>query len=175
MARDIDAKSLEAIEEIVRAHFPGGMSVQEIAAALKPNAPPRRTLQYQLRQLVDQKRLLREGERRGSRYRAPSIAEATSSAAGSACAGAMLASATSAAPVQAAAIRPGFACRRGACSPAPAIGGGQPSPLPAGGEAGRRGRQETGMRDHGERRTRRPRTCSRSVWRSMGNMRALCA
>ena len=83
MARDIDAKSLEAIEEIVRAHFPGGMSVQEIAAALKANAPPRRTLQYQLRQLVDQKRLLREGERRGSRYRAPSIAEATSSAAGS--------------------------------------------------------------------------------------------
>ena len=59
------------------------MSVQEIADALKADAPPRRTLQYQLRQLVDQKRLVREGERRGSRYRAPSIAEATSSAAGS--------------------------------------------------------------------------------------------
>ena len=82
MARDIDEQSLEAIEEIVRAHPPGGMSVREIAAALKADAPPRRTLQYQLRQLVDQKRLVREGENRGSRYHAPSIAEATGIAAG---------------------------------------------------------------------------------------------
>jgi hypothetical protein len=76
VARDVDEKSLSAIAEVVRAHPPGGMSRQEIAAALKAAAPPLRTLQYHLKQLVDQKRLVREGERRGARYHAPRIAEA---------------------------------------------------------------------------------------------------
>jgi hypothetical protein len=52
------------------------MTRQEIAAALKAAAPPLRTLQYHLKQLVDQKRLVREGKRRGARYHGPRIAEA---------------------------------------------------------------------------------------------------
>src|SRR5262249_42690382 len=58
------------------------MSVQEIAAALKTAAPPLRTLQYHLKQLVDQKRLVREGQRRWARYHAPRAAEAVGIAAG---------------------------------------------------------------------------------------------
>src|SRR4029453_12760377 len=81
VARDIDEHGLKAIERIVRAHPPGGMSMTEIAHVLGADAPPRRTLQYQLKQLVDLKRLVREGERRGTRYHEPSIADATSVAA----------------------------------------------------------------------------------------------
>jgi Fic family protein len=74
VAKDINEKSLRAIEEIVRAHPPGGLTASEIAAALTP-APPSRTLQYHLKQLVEQKRLIREGERRWTRYHAPRIEE----------------------------------------------------------------------------------------------------
>jgi hypothetical protein len=73
MARNIDLQSLRAIEDIIRAHAPEGMSVQQIAAALKP-APPSRTLQYRLKRLVDEKRLIRQGQRRWVRYYVPSIA-----------------------------------------------------------------------------------------------------
>lgn len=82
MAKDVDEQSLKAIEEIVRTHPPGGMSVSDIAAALKKAAPPPRTLQYHLRQLVDQKRLIREGERRWARYHVPRTIEAVGLAAG---------------------------------------------------------------------------------------------
>ena len=58
------------------------MGVREIADALKADAPPLRTLQYHLKQLVDQRRLVREGERRGTRYHAPRTAEATGIASG---------------------------------------------------------------------------------------------
>ena len=70
MAKHINEQSLKAIERVVRSHSAGGMSVQEIADALKAAAPPRRTLQHHLRQLVDRKRLAKEGESRWTRYRA---------------------------------------------------------------------------------------------------------
>jgi hypothetical protein len=82
VARDVDEQSLKAIEEIVRAHPPGGMSASAIAAALKKAAPPPRTLQYHLKQLVDQKRLIREGERRWARYHVPRIVEGVGTAVG---------------------------------------------------------------------------------------------
>lgn len=82
MARDIKEKSLRAIEQVVRAHSPQGMSARAIADALKTDAPPLRTLQYHLKQLVDQRRLIREGERRGARYHALRTGEATDITAG---------------------------------------------------------------------------------------------
>jgi hypothetical protein len=48
--------------------------VSEIVAALK-NKAPRRTLQYWLKSLTAQGRLLKEGERGGARYRLPGAAE----------------------------------------------------------------------------------------------------
>jgi len=83
MAKDVDERSLKAIEDIVRAHPQGSMSAKDIAAALE-HPPPSRTLQYHLRQLVGQKRLIMEGERRWARYAAPRIAEATGLAAATA-------------------------------------------------------------------------------------------
>lgn len=74
MAKHIAEQSLKAIEWVVRSHSAGGMSVQEIADALKAAAPPRRTLQHHLRQLVDRKRLAKEGAGRWTRYRALSPA-----------------------------------------------------------------------------------------------------
>jgi hypothetical protein len=60
---------LQAIEEAVR-HHPEGATAQQIADALE-SVPPRRTLQYRLKFLVDSKRLVMEGEGRWARYRAP--------------------------------------------------------------------------------------------------------
>jgi hypothetical protein len=71
---------LKAIEETVKRH-PEGMTAQEISEALK-SATPRRTLQYRLKSLVDDKRLVREGEGRRARYRGPRIAEAAGGTAG---------------------------------------------------------------------------------------------
>jgi hypothetical protein len=73
MAKHIDEQGLRAIEQVVRTHPVGGMSVQEIADALKAAAPPRRTLQLHLRQLVDRMRLAKEGRGRWTRYRAGAI------------------------------------------------------------------------------------------------------
>lgn len=81
MAKDIDERSLKAIEAIVRAHSPQSVSARQIAAALT-RAPPPRTLQYWLKHLVDQKRLIREGERRWARYYVSRIAEAVGTADG---------------------------------------------------------------------------------------------
>lgn len=80
MARRIQDTDLEKIEEVVR-HNPEGVTAQQIADALKP-APPRRTLQYRLKSLVDDKRLFMEGEGRWARYRVPRIEEAAGAAAG---------------------------------------------------------------------------------------------
>jgi hypothetical protein len=73
VAKDVDPQSLTAIERIVRAHPSGTMSAGDIAAALGKAGPPLRTLQHHLKQLVDQKRLIREGERRWTRYRVPGV------------------------------------------------------------------------------------------------------
>ncbi len=80
MARRIQQEDLHAIEQVVRGH-PEGVTAQQIAAALEP-APPRRTLQYRLKSLVDERRLVMEREGRWARYLAPQIVEAVGVAAG---------------------------------------------------------------------------------------------
>ncbi len=82
MARRIQEQDLREIEEAVREH-PEGMTAQQIADALEA-APPRRTLQYRLKSLVDDKRLIMEGEGRWARYRTPQIAKAVGTAVGKA-------------------------------------------------------------------------------------------
>ena len=66
------------IEQAARRH-PEGMTAQQINDALE-SAPPRRTLQYRLKSLVDSKRLIMEGAGRGARYRVPRIVDASFSA-----------------------------------------------------------------------------------------------
>jgi len=63
MVRVIDEDNLGEIEELVRRHGHGGMTAQEIAKALA-SPPPPRTLQFRLKNLVDHKRLFKEGGRR---------------------------------------------------------------------------------------------------------------
>ena len=72
MARHIPEESLRAIEDVVKQR-PEGMKSPEIANAL--NTPlPRRTLQYRLKALVEDGRLLREGTGRWVRYRVTNLA-----------------------------------------------------------------------------------------------------
>jgi len=71
MARPIPAGELAEIEDVVRAH-PGGITLGEIAAALKERIPTR-TLQHRLKFLTDSGRLVREGERRWTKYRLPPV------------------------------------------------------------------------------------------------------
>ena len=68
MVRKVSERCLTAIEEIVRARFPEGMSAGAIAMAMNRAAPPPRTLQYHLSLLVGQKRLVRDGGRRCAHY-----------------------------------------------------------------------------------------------------------
>ena len=67
----IPEEELQAIEEIIL-QKPEGMTAQQIAEALDP-ALPHRTLQYRLKSLVDDKRLLVEGAGRGTRYLRPKV------------------------------------------------------------------------------------------------------
>ena len=69
MARHMREEHLQAIEEVLREH-PEGRTASQIEAAL-PTAPPRRTLQYRLKSLVDSKRLTMVGTGRWARYRLP--------------------------------------------------------------------------------------------------------
>ena len=71
MARRIREEYLQAIEEAVRQH-PEGMTAQQINDALE-SAPPRRTVQYRLKSLVDSKRLIMESSGRWARYRVPRV------------------------------------------------------------------------------------------------------
>ena len=68
MARPQPEDELEAIEKAVRAH--PGVTSAELADMLGEQVP-RRTLQHRLKGLVDDGRLVREGERRWARYRTP--------------------------------------------------------------------------------------------------------
>lgn len=68
MARALREEDLTAIEDVVRAH-PGATS-PEVEAALAGGVK-RRTLQYRLKRLVDDGRLIREGDDRWARYRLP--------------------------------------------------------------------------------------------------------
>lgn len=74
MPRRIPKADLRAIEDAVRSH-PEGVTAQQIADALE-TPPPRRTLQYRLKSLVDDRRLVMEGEGRWARYRVPGAGEA---------------------------------------------------------------------------------------------------
>jgi hypothetical protein len=77
LKRDHDA-DLQAIENLVRSHA-DWMTAQQISDVLSP-APARRTLQYRLNRLVEQRRLVSEGERRWARYRAPRVISAVGTA-----------------------------------------------------------------------------------------------
>lgn len=79
VARPIPEGELTAIEAIIREH-PGGVSLQEIAESL-PFPLPRRTLQYRLRHLADEGRVVLRGEKRGAKY-LPPVAAARGAAAG---------------------------------------------------------------------------------------------
>jgi Fic family protein len=80
MPKPIPEQDLKAIEEAVR-RYPGGASFQQIADAIGPGVP-RRTLQYRLKHLVNEKRLVQKGERRWARYRLPPQKDADAAAAG---------------------------------------------------------------------------------------------
>ena len=69
MARHVPEDHLRAIEEVLREH-PEGMTASQIETALA-TAPPRRTLQYRLKSLVDSRRLTMVGAGRWARYRVP--------------------------------------------------------------------------------------------------------
>ena len=69
MPRPMPTDELDELEKAVRAHG-GAVTASVIAEAL--SAPmPRRTLQYRLKRLVDDGRLVMEGEGRWAKYRAP--------------------------------------------------------------------------------------------------------
>jgi len=80
MAKRIPEEELQAIEAVVRAH-PNGFSIQDIARKLGTDIP-RRTLQYWLKYLVDENRLVTQGERRWLTYRIPAAAANGEAAAG---------------------------------------------------------------------------------------------
>ena len=69
MVRRIREENLRAIEAAVR-QYPEGRTAQQISDALAAT-PPRRTLQYRLKSLVDNKRLVMQGRGRSARYHAP--------------------------------------------------------------------------------------------------------
>ncbi len=69
MAKRIPEAELQAIEEAVRRH-PGPITAQEIARDLEADIP-HRTLQYRLKHLTDNKRLVKEGEGRWVKYLIP--------------------------------------------------------------------------------------------------------
>ena len=69
LARHVQEESLQEIEQVLRGH-PEGRTVSQIEAALT-TVPPRRTLQYRLKSLVDNTRLTMVGAGRRARYRLP--------------------------------------------------------------------------------------------------------
>ena len=71
MTRRIQEEDLLAIEDAVRQR-PNGMNTRQLHAALAP-APPRRTLQYRLKFLVADKRLILQGGGRSARYCLPEM------------------------------------------------------------------------------------------------------
>lgn len=69
MAKRVPEEKFQAIEAIV-SMFPNGTGIREIANKLDEEVP-RRTLQYRLKYLVNEGRLLTEGQKRGVKYRIP--------------------------------------------------------------------------------------------------------
>ena len=70
MAKSIPEQKLKDIEAVVSAH-PKGIAIQDINRELDENIS-RRTLQYRLKHLVDEGRLVKVGEKRGTKYLPPS-------------------------------------------------------------------------------------------------------
>lgn len=70
MARPIPEEDLTAIVDAARGQA-GGITAQQIAGALKPPVP-QRTLQYRLKHLVDNGRLVKQGTGRWAKYYSPS-------------------------------------------------------------------------------------------------------
>ncbi len=73
MAKRIPEQALAAIEKAVQLR-PEGADLPQIAGALNPPVP-KRTLQYRLKYLVDEGRLVKKGDDRWAKYRLPSPAE----------------------------------------------------------------------------------------------------
>lgn len=69
MAQRISEEDLRAIEAVVAAH-PDGIGIQDIENTLQQDVA-RRTLQYRLKHLVAEGRLVKEGNRRWVKYRTP--------------------------------------------------------------------------------------------------------
>lgn len=67
MPKQISQNDLDSIAKVVGL-FPSGAGIEEISSALAGRVP-RRTLQRRLALLVEQKRLIKEGQARASRYR----------------------------------------------------------------------------------------------------------
>ena len=74
VTRRIREEDLLAIEAAVQRH-PEGATARQIHEVLE-TAPPRRTLQYRLRSLVDAKRLAMDSSGRWARYRVPETVDA---------------------------------------------------------------------------------------------------
>ena len=75
MVRRIPQELLEAVVESVRRH-PDGATARQIAESLGGELP-RRTLQYRLKSLVDDGRVVMEGSGRWARYRVPKVISAS--------------------------------------------------------------------------------------------------
>jgi hypothetical protein len=71
MPKRIPEEELQAIEEAARP-YPEGVTAQHIVGALK-TAVPLRTLQYRLKYLADNQRLVKESEGRWTKYRLPPV------------------------------------------------------------------------------------------------------
>lgn len=80
MANQIPEEALAAIEAIVRLHK-HAIPASEILRLL-PTPIPSRTLQYRLKRMVSDNRLIMEGEGRWAKYRLPDIASAPSPSGG---------------------------------------------------------------------------------------------
>jgi len=78
VAKRIPEEALAAVEQIIKAR-PDGASLADIADEVKPSIP-RRTLQYRVKYLVDEGRLVKQGEGRGARYRIQSAVTAAAAA-----------------------------------------------------------------------------------------------
>jgi hypothetical protein len=78
MPKQIPEKALQKIEAVVAAH-PKGVNIQELKLQLEGHIA-NRTLQYRLKQLVDQGRIVKEGEKRWTKYRLPTVEEGHQSA-----------------------------------------------------------------------------------------------
>ena len=73
MARRIPDAELEALEAVARRH-PGGAAARQVAADIEVDLPFR-TLQYRLKLLVRQGRLVMDGQASRARYRVPTAAD----------------------------------------------------------------------------------------------------